>query len=106
MDAGLDVVTDGEGRRENMYYFFQKRLEGLSFAEMEYRKFGPLGFGIEIAKVVSRLGNPHFELTRDWRVARDAAIAHVEVNSPALDRTCLPSCRIMHEPTCTRLIAT
>ncbi len=51
VDAGLDVVTDGEGRRENMYYFFQKRLEGVSFAEMEYRKYGPLGFGIEIAKV-------------------------------------------------------
>ena len=79
VDAGLDVVTDGEGRRENMYYFFQKRLEGVSFAEMEYRKYGPLGFGIEIAKVVSRLENPHFELARDWRVARDAAPAHVEV---------------------------
>ena len=48
---GLDIVTDGEGRRENMYYFFQKRLDGISFDEMEYRKYGPLGFGIEIAKV-------------------------------------------------------
>jgi len=79
VEAGLDVVTDGEGRRENMYYFFQKRLDGVSFAEMEYRKYGPLGFGIEIAKVVSRLENPHFELARDWKVARDAAPAHVEV---------------------------
>src|SRR6185437_2510543 len=59
--AGLDTVTDGEGRRENMYYFIQKRLDGVSFAEMEYRKYGPLGFGIEIAKVVNRLENPHFE---------------------------------------------
>ena len=77
--AGLDVVTDGEGRRENMYYFFQKRLDGMSFAEMEYRKYGPLGFGIEIAKVVERLNNPRFQLARDWRVARDRAPAHVEV---------------------------
>src|SRR2546427_2202040 len=52
--AGLDVVTDGEGRRENMYYFFQKRLDGVSFEEMEHRKYGPLGFGIEIAKVVGK----------------------------------------------------
>ena len=77
--AGLDVVTDGEGRRENMYYFFQKRLDGLNFAEMEYRKYGPLGFGIEIAKVVSRLENADFDLAHDWRVARDTAPAHVEV---------------------------
>jgi 5-methyltetrahydropteroyltriglutamate--homocysteine methyltransferase len=79
VDAGLDVVTDGEGRRENMYYFFQKRLDGVTFDQMEYRKYGPLGFGIEIAKVVGRLENPRFDLAHDWRVARDTAPAHVEV---------------------------
>jgi len=79
VNAGLDVVTDGEGRRENMYYFFQKRLDGVSFAEMEYRKYGPLGFGIDISNVVGRLENPRFELARDWKVARDTAPAHVEV---------------------------
>jgi len=78
-NAGLDVVTDGEGRRENMYYFFQKRLDGVSFSEMDYRKYGPLGFGIDIAKVVGRLQNPRFELARDWKVARDTAPAHVDV---------------------------
>lgn len=79
VEAGLDVVTDGEGRRENMYYFFQKRLTGVSFAEMEYRKYGPLGFGIEIAKVVGRLQDPQVGLAHDWKTARDAAPPHVEV---------------------------
>ena len=78
-EAGLDTVTDGEGRRENMYYFFQKRLDGVSFDEMEYRKYGPLGFGIEIAKVAGRIGNPRLELARDWKVARAAAPPEVEV---------------------------
>ena len=50
-----------------MYYFFQKRLDGVTFAEMEYRKYGPLGFGIDIAKVVGRLENPRFELAHDWK---------------------------------------
>jgi 5-methyltetrahydropteroyltriglutamate--homocysteine methyltransferase len=77
--AGLDIVTDGEGRRENMYYFFQKRLDGITFSEMVYRKYGPLGFGIEVAKVVGRIENPRFELARDWTVAREAAPAAVEV---------------------------
>ena len=54
VDAGLDIVTDGEGRRENMYYFFQQRMDGLSFEEMEYRTYGTAGFGIEIAAVVDR----------------------------------------------------
>jgi 5-methyltetrahydropteroyltriglutamate--homocysteine methyltransferase len=79
VDAGLDVITDGEVRRENMYYFFQKRLDGLSFNQMEYRTYGTAGFGIEIAAVVDRLKNPRFELARDWKVARETAPTHVEV---------------------------
>jgi 5-methyltetrahydropteroyltriglutamate--homocysteine methyltransferase len=77
--AGLDIVTEGEGRRENMYYFFQKRVDGISFDEMEYRKYGPLGFGIEIAKVTGRIGNQRLELARDWKIAREAAPTGVEV---------------------------
>lgn len=100
VEAGLDVVTDGEGRRENMYYFFQKRMNGVSFAEMEYRKYGPLGFGIEIAKVVSRLEDPQVGLAHDWKVARDAAPRTSRSSSPARARTCSPSFRIIAGPTC------
>ena len=79
VDTGLDIVTDGEGRRENMYYFVQKRVDGVSFEEMTYRKFGTAGFGIELAQVVAPLTNPNVGLAHDWRVARDAAPADVEV---------------------------
>jgi 5-methyltetrahydropteroyltriglutamate--homocysteine methyltransferase len=79
VEAGLDIVTDGEGRRENMYYFFQRRLDGVTFEDMQYRKYGPLGFGIEIAKVTGRIENPRFELARDWMLARDTAPPSVEV---------------------------
>src|SRR3984893_17333990 len=61
VDAGHDTRTDGEARRENLYYFLQKRLDGISFDQMEYRKYGPLGFGIDIAKVTGPLENPRFE---------------------------------------------
>src|ERR1700759_1380959 len=30
-DLGLDVITDGEAYRENMYYFYQKRVDGVTF---------------------------------------------------------------------------
>ena len=42
VEAGLDIVTDGEGRRENMYYFFQKRLDGISFDNMHIENTGRL----------------------------------------------------------------
>ena len=76
--AGLDVITDGEGRRENMYYFFQKRMDGVSFDEMVYRTYGTAGFGIEIASVVDKIGNPRFELAHDWKIAREAAPSNIE----------------------------
>ncbi len=79
VEAGLDVVTDGEGRRENMYYFFQKRMDGLSFDNMEYRSYGTAGFGIEIANVVDRIGNLRTDLARDWMIARETAPSAVEV---------------------------
>ena len=79
VDAGLNIVTDGEGRRENMYYFFQKRMDGLSFDNMEYRTYGTAGFGIEIAAVVDRIRNPRVGLAHDWKIARETAPPEVEV---------------------------
>ena len=77
--AGLDIVADGEGRRENMYYFVQKRVEGVTFEEVEHRTFGTSGFGIEIPTVVDKIRNPRIGLAHDWRIARDAAPSSVEV---------------------------
>ena len=41
---GLEVITDGEGYRENMYYFYQKRVDGVTFENMQKRTFGDAGF--------------------------------------------------------------
>ena len=88
-NLGLDVVTDGEGYRENMYYFYQKRLDGISMENMPRKTFGPAGFGIECARVVGRIRNPRFHLphqrlfgfesARHWLTAREAAPPQVRV---------------------------
>jgi 5-methyltetrahydropteroyltriglutamate--homocysteine methyltransferase len=78
-EAGLDIVADGEGRRENMFYFVQKRVDGISFDQMEHRTFGKTGFGVEIPKVVDKIQHPRIGLAHDWRVAREAAPPQVEV---------------------------
>lgn len=72
-DLGLDVITDGEGYRENMYYFYQKRLDGVSMEAMARRNFGATGFGIECARVVGEIRNPRFNLAHNWKTAREAA---------------------------------
>src|ERR1700683_1968997 len=57
-DLGLDVITDGEGYRENMYYFYQKRLEGITFEGMVKQSFGPAGVGMEWARGSGEMKNP------------------------------------------------
>ncbi|HYG23444.1 MAG TPA: cobalamin-independent methionine synthase II family protein [Verrucomicrobiae bacterium] len=78
-DLGLDVITDGEAYRENMYYFYQKRLDGISMENMPRKTFGNAGFGIECARVVGEIKNPKFNLARNWKIAREVAPKHVQV---------------------------
>jgi 5-methyltetrahydropteroyltriglutamate--homocysteine methyltransferase len=72
-ELGLDVITDGEGYRENMYYFYQKRLDGITFEGMLKQTFGTAGFGIECARVIGEIKNSRFDLARNWKLARHAA---------------------------------
>jgi len=76
---GLETITDGEGYRENMYYFYQKRLDGVDMREMVRKNFGTAGFGIECARVVGEIKNPRFNLSHCWRLAREQAPAGCEV---------------------------
>jgi len=76
---GLDTITDGEGYRENMYYYYQKRIDGVTFDDMPKVTFGTTGFGIECPRVVGELKNPRFDLAKNWKIAHDAAPAGVQV---------------------------
>ena len=82
-DLGLDVITDGEAYRENMYWFYQLRLDGVNCQEKKYKQFtvgGSMagvdlskvhdlvrekgGFGIECAVVDGQIENPCWGLRR------------------------------------------
>jgi 5-methyltetrahydropteroyltriglutamate--homocysteine methyltransferase len=76
---GLKTVTDGEGYRENMYYFYQKRLDGVSMENMPLQSFGTAGFEIECARVIGEIRNPRCNLAHYWKIARAAAPAGVTV---------------------------
>jgi 5-methyltetrahydropteroyltriglutamate--homocysteine methyltransferase len=76
---GLEIVTDGEGYRENMYYYYQRRVGGITFEDMVPQSFGTAGFAIECPRLVGELAEPRFGMAHNWRVARDAAPAGVRV---------------------------
>ena len=71
-DLGLDIITDGEGYRENMYWFYQLRLDGVDAINKIRKDFtlggsmkgvdlskthGTKGFGIECAVVKDEIKN-------------------------------------------------
>ena len=78
---GLKTVTDGEGYRENMYYFYQKRLDGVSMENMVLQSFGPAGFAIECARVTGEIRNTRCNLAHRWKLACQAAQAAVTVKT-------------------------
>jgi len=76
---GLEIVTDGEGYRENMYYYYQKRVGGVTFEDTVPQSFGTAGFAIECPRLMGDLKNSHFGMAHHWRVARESAPPNVRV---------------------------
>ena len=79
VSLGLEIVGDGEGYRENMYWFYQKRMDGITMEDMAYKSFGDAGFGIECARLVGELGDTRWQLADKWKAARETAPADVQV---------------------------
>ena len=91
---GLDIITDGESYRENMYWFYQLRLDGVDAVNKKYKKFGiggsmknvdlkkthgSEGFGIECAVIKGKIENLNTNLATKWKKARLTAPNSVQV---------------------------
>jgi len=94
INLGLDIITDGESYRENMYWFYQLRLDGIDAINKKYKKFtvggsmdgvdlkkthGKEGFGIECAVVNGEIKNLKTNLATKWKKAREIAPNNVRV---------------------------
>ena len=79
VSLGLEIVGDGEGYRENMYWFYQKRMDGITMDDMAYKSFGDAGFGIECARLVGELGDTCWQLASKFKVAKETAPSDVQV---------------------------
>ena len=94
VDLGLDIITDGESYRENMYWFYQLRLDGVDAINKKHKQFsvggsmkdvdlnkthGTEGFGIECAVVKDKIENLNTNLATKWKKARNAAPDNVQV---------------------------
>ena len=93
-DIGLDIITDGEGYRENMYWFYQLRTTGIDAINKKYKNFsiggslenvdlskthGNKGFGVECAVIKNELKNLNTKLAQKWKTARSNTPKYIEV---------------------------
>ncbi len=93
-DLGLDIITDGEGYRENMYWFYQLRTDGIDALNKKYKQFsiggsingvdlskthGTKGFGIECAVINNEIKNLKTNLAKKWKAARIVTPSHIQV---------------------------
>lgn len=77
--AGVDVITDGEIRRETMVYFFSKRIHGFDFEHAKMHPIGNLDPSIQMPDPViydkvrwkeSLNMDVHFRFLKEYAVAR------------------------------------
>ena len=81
-EIGIDVVTDGEIRREHYIYYHCGHLAGFDFMRLAKQVMRDGGWVAEVPVVVGpiRAGAPF--LVRDWRVAQAATDRPVKVALP------------------------
>lgn len=76
--AGIDVITDGEQRRESFITFVQMRMTGFDFSAPVPKKVTD-AYTIPVARVTSKVTECHAGLAEDYAFARACAPGHVQV---------------------------
>ena len=81
-EAGVDVVTDGEVRRENYIHYHCRHLQGFDFANLveEEARSGSIRTHLPCIRSPVAAGEPF--LPHDWRVARSLSDRPVKMTIP------------------------
>jgi 5-methyltetrahydropteroyltriglutamate--homocysteine methyltransferase len=80
--AGVDIITDGEIRRETMVYFFSKRIHGFDFDHARMHAIGNLDPSIQMPDPVINekvKWQEGLNMDRHFRFLKDHAVAQTKV---------------------------
>ncbi len=82
VEAGIDVPTDGEVRRDNYVHYHCRRLSGIDFDRLTEQAVRGGAWRTALPTIVGEIAaNGHF-LPRDWRVAQAATERPVKITIP------------------------
>ena len=82
VNAGIDIPTDGEIRRENYIYYHCRHLEGIDFSALSRKTMRAGTWEAEVPTIVGPIKAGHRFLPRDWHVAQSATGRPVKITVP------------------------
>ncbi len=80
--AGVDVVTDGEVRRENYIHYHCRHLQGISFRETEEKVLREGSYRASLPVIQAKIEASEAFLVSDWKAAQDCSAHPVKVTLP------------------------
>lgn len=79
--AGIDILTDGEVRRENYIHYHCRHLEGIDFTRRTEMEFRP-GYHGAVPTITGAISAASHFLAHDWRVAQAFTDRPVKITMP------------------------
>ena len=82
IEAGVDIVTDGEVRRENYIHYHCRHLRGITFAEVEEKALREGNYRARLPVIQGKVEAGAGFLVSDWTAAQESSAHPVKVTLP------------------------
>jgi 5-methyltetrahydropteroyltriglutamate--homocysteine methyltransferase len=82
VDAGIDVPTDGEIRRENYIFYQCRQFEGISFDKVTHKVVRQGAHEADLPTIVGPIRFKKTKLTEDWKAAQQFTSKPVKMTMP------------------------
>lgn len=82
VNAGVDVPTDGEVRRENYIFYQCRRIDGVSFEEVTHKSVRQGAFEADLPTIVGPVSLRETRLDKDWKAAQQYTSNPVKITIP------------------------
>ena len=82
VDAGIDVPTDGEVRRENYIFYQCRHLHGFDFEHLTEKVARDGAFTARVPTITGAVASRELILARDWRIAQRVTDRPVKITLP------------------------
>ena len=82
VDAGIDIPTDGEVRRENYIFYQCRNLNGIDFECLTEKVARDGAFTARVPTITGAVTPRELVLARDWRIAKRVTDRSVKITLP------------------------